>query len=345
MQIPTEALTNAMRPAADILRGKPTTETPRYLKIEAAKNRLTLSANDSNQSSITEVPCEGDLKPMCISFFNLQNIVPLFNDKVTMEAHGTQLRIKSNGNYMLNIIDPKEFVDIKTDKMPKIGVNCADLADCIDRVKFASRREDSRVTLYGAGIILSAKQMTVKASTGLVFARMEKASIAADCEVMVPFPFIQNTITALRNTGAVLSVSESRISVSFDGGMYSCGLLGVKFPTSYNGMETAKRSALGTFKPMEWLPIFRSIYAMAGEDGKVRCDVVIENGRAKFEGKQGSVDTKITKLAKRLKVNAATFIDCLEAFGDAEVKASVTPDSAFLMEHGELLVATTQLRD
>lgn len=345
MQITTEALTNAMRPAADILRGKPTTDAPRYLKIEAAKNRLTLSANDNNQSSITEVPCDGDLKPMCVTFFSLQNIMPLFNDKVTMEAHGTQLRIKSNGNYMLNIIDPKEFVEIKTDKMPKVAVNCADLAECIDRVKFASRREDSRVTLYGAGVILSAKKMTVKASTGLVFARMEKASIAADAEFMVPYPFIQNTISALRNPGAVLSVSDNRISVAFDGGMYACSLLGVKFPTSYNGMETAKRSALGSFKPLEWLPIFRSIYAMAGEDGKVRCDVVIENGRAKFEGKQGSVDTKITKLAKRIKVNAATFIDCLEVFGDAEVKSSVTPDSAFMMEQGELLVATTQLRD
>lgn len=345
MQITTEALTNAMRPAADILRGKPTTDTPRYLKIESAKNRLTLSANDSNQSSVTEVPCEGDLKPMCIPFFNLQNIMPLFNDKVTMEMHGTQLWIKSNGNYMLNFVDPKEFPAIPKDKMTKIGVNCVDLAHCMDRVKFASRREDSRINLFGVGVILSAKKMEVKASTGLVYARMLKAVIAADCEFMVPFPFVHNTINALRSAGSVLSVSENRIQVDFDGGMYACSLLGVKFPTSYNGMETAKRSALGEFKPLEWLPIFRSIYAMAGEDGKLRCDVIIESGRAKFEGKQGSVDTKITKLSKRLKVNAATFIDCLEAFGDAEVKASVTPDSAFLMEHGELLVATTQLRD
>jgi DNA polymerase III sliding clamp (beta) subunit (PCNA family) len=59
MKIPRDQLATALKPASDILRAKPTQDSPRYLKVEAAKGKLKLSANDSNQSAITEVDCEG----------------------------------------------------------------------------------------------------------------------------------------------------------------------------------------------------------------------------------------------------------------------------------------------
>lgn len=345
MKITRELLTTALQPAADILRVKISSDSPRYLKVEAVKNKLTLSANDGGQSAVSEVECEGELKPLCLPFHNLQNLMPLFVENVTMESTGTNLKIRSSGNFSLNTFPTDQFTAIALDKLTKLGVNCIDLADCVDRVQFASRKEDSRVNLYGVNVKLSAKKIITEASTGLFYARMEKASIAADGEFMIPYPFVSNVVTNLRNAGAVLSVSQNKISVAFDGGCYACSLLGVPFPNNFNtGIDKGKRSKIGEFKPSEWLPIFRSIFNMSGEEGKLRCDVTIEAGRLKYDGKQGSVDTKIDKLSKKLRLNASTFIGCLEAFDAGECKASISSDDALVLEQGDLTVATTQLR-
>lgn len=342
MKIPLELLNVALKPAADILRAKATKDAPRYLKVEASKNRLRLSANDGSQSAVTDVECDGDLAPVLIPFAKLQNIIALFGENVTMEVSGSTLRIRSKGTFALNTVDIKEFVEVKSEKMPKIAVNCVDLADCVDRVKFASRVEDSRTNLYGVNVKLSAKQIVAEASTGLIFATMEKASIAADCEFLIPYPFIANVISNLRAPGAVLSVTENRISIAFDSGCYACSLLGVKFPNMLEALNVKPKS-IGEFKPADWLPAFRGIYALAGEDGKLRTDVTIEEGRLKYQ-KQDSVDTKIDKLSAPLRLNAGTFISCLEAFGDSPVKAFLTANKAFMLRGGDLMVATTQLQ-
>lgn len=344
MKLTTELLNVALRPVSDILRGKSTTGAPQYLKMEANKNRLHLSANDGQQSAETEVECEGDLKPMCIPFASLQNILPLFGENVSMDASEKTLRIRSKGSYTLNTVDTKEFLEIKNDKMNKLGVNCVDLADCIDRVKFASRKEDSRANLFGVNVRLSAKKIVAEAATGLIFSKMEKASIAADAQFLIPYPFVSNVVNNLRNAGAVLSVSENRISVAFDAGCYACSLYGIKFPDSYMNLDASKGASIGEFKPAEWLPIFRSIYSMAGEEGKLRCDVRIDAGKLKYEGPQGVVDVKIDKLSKPLHLNASTFIACLEAFEDNPCKATVSKDQALILSYQDLTVATTQLR-
>ena len=346
MKISLELLTAALKPAADILRAKAAKDTPRYLKVEASSNSLRLSANDASQSVIMDVACDGELKPFCVPFLNLQNIMPLFGENVSMDLTDKTLKIRSKGSFSLNIVDVKEFVDIKTEKAPKIAVNCVDLADCIDAVKFASRVEDSRVNLFGVNVRLTAKAVLAEASTGHIFAKMEKASIAADCEFLIPFPFIANVVSNLRNPGAVLSVSESRISIAFDNGCYACSLFGVKFPQMIHQLEE-KPKLIGEFKPADWLPTFRSVYSMAGEEGKLRTDVTIEDGRLKYQGPQGTVDTKIDKLSKPLRLNAGTFIGCLEAFGDNSCKAYTNASDAFLMRAGagDLMVATTQLKN
>lgn len=343
MKIPRDQLITALKPASDILRAKPTQDSPRYLKMEAEKGKLKLSANDSSQSAISETECDGDLKPVCVPFANLQNLVPLFGENVTMDVDKTVLKIRSSGNFSLNTAPVSEFQAITLDKMKKIAVNCADLADCINHVKFASRREDSKPSLYGVTVRLSAKKIVAEASTGLLFACMEKAGIAVDCEFIVPFPFLDNVITNLRNTGAVLSVSNNRIAIEFDGGCYLCSFLECPVqPSMMRHFE--ERKSIGDFMPHELIPIFRGINNMTTGDEKMCPRVMIDAGRLNFTGTQGSVDTKVAKFSKPLKLNAATFIGCLEAFEPEKCKASISDGLALVMEQGELTVATSQLR-
>jgi hypothetical protein len=344
MKLTKELLAQALKPAADILRAKASSDVPRYLKLEAANGRFKISANDQNQSSVTEVDCEGDLKPVCVTLGSIQTILPLFGESVTIEMSGANLKIRSQGTFLLNTFSANEFPTIPTDKMPKVGVNCSDLADCMDKVKFASRKEDSRTNLYGVCIKLSPKKIVTMAATGIIFAKIEKAAIAPACEILVPYPFVANLVSSLRNVGAVLCCSSNRVKVEFDGGMYECGLFDAKFPAMLENLETAKRTGIGSFKPVEWLPVFRSIFSMAGEEGKLRSDVIIDGGCLEHKGAGGSVNVKIDKLTRKLNLNASTFIECLEAFGDDECKAFVTADGALILEKGDLMVATTQLR-
>jgi hypothetical protein len=92
------------------------------------------------------------------------------------------------------------------------------------------------------------------------------------------------------------------------------------------------------------IPIIRGINNMTMGEEKMCPRVFIDAGRLTFAGTQGSVDTKVEKLSKPLKLNASTFIGCLEAFEPAKCKAYISSGSpALVMEQGDLVVVTSQL--
>jgi hypothetical protein len=105
-----------------------------------------------------------------------------------------------------------------------------------------------------------------------------------------------------------------------------------------------ERKSIGEFVPAELVPIIRGINNMTTGEEKMCPRVFIDAGRLNFQGTKGSVNTKVDKLSKPLKLNASTFIGCLEAFGLDKCKAFLTKDTALIMEQGDLIVATTQLR-
>lgn len=344
MKISNEDFATVLAPAAAILKGKATQEAPRYLRIEATKGRLKLSAHFDNQSSITEVDCDGDLKPLCVQFHLLQNINPLFDKNITMDWSGNgNLQIKSRGNFSIGSMPENFYSEMPLEKMNKIAVNCADLAECIDKVKFCSRSTDERPTLYGVTVRLSPKRIIAEASTGLAMASMTKASISVEAEFLIPYPFVENISNALKKDGAVLLVSKTKMGVEFDGGCYMCSFLEVE-PQKSMLRHFEKRKAIGEVTPAEWAPIFRSVNAMATDGEKMSPRVFIEAGRLKYEGIQGTVDAKVDKLTKPLKLNASTFLPCLESFSEATCKASIAEGDALVLEQGDYLLATTQLR-
>jgi hypothetical protein len=217
-----------------------------------------------------------------------------------------------------------------------------DLADCIDRVKFASRKEDSRPNIFGVTVRLTPKTVTAEASTGLIFAFMERKSISVDAEFLIPFPFVENIVTSLRNPGAVLSISKTKIAIEFEGGCYLCSFLECE-PIKSMLRHFAERKAIGEITSRDWVPIFRGINNMASGDEKNCPRVLIDAGLLEYVGTQGTVSKKIEKLSKPLKLNASTFLGCLEAFGDGKSKAFIGGD-ALVIEQGDLIVATSQLR-
>src|ERR1700744_5695858 len=347
MKIPNELFQQALRSTSSIASLRPSADDGiKYIKLEAARERFKMTGNGSGNYAFAEIECDGDLKPICVAAHSLKNIAQLFDKNVVMDLTGSTLKIRSGGSYTLNTVSTDEFPTIPLDKLTKIGVNCKDLAECIDAVKFAIRTSDERPGLYGVNIKLAAKTLIAQATTGIIIARMEKAGIAAECEYLIPYPFVGNFISALRNDGAVLSASDARVLVEYENGCYSCTLATHKFPALDNQLK-GKHPKIGEFKPVEWLSTFRKILAMAGGDGKLRCDVTVKDGRMKYDGKQGSVDRATDKLSKILRLNASTFTACLEAFGDNKVVASMydqeSGGGALRLDHGDLTVLSTQV--
>lgn len=318
--------------------------SPSLILLEAASGLFRMAASDGGEYAIAEIECEGDLNPVCVPSQSLQNIALLFGENVTIDKKENRVLVRSSGSYVMNGVASDQFTTPTLDNLTKVGVNCQDLVEGIERVKFASAKQDARPGLFGVHCRLLPTEIICSASTGLAMARYQKSSICAEGDFLIPHPFVGNMVAALKQDGAVLSVSDKRLLVSFTGGCYSCALTEAKFPD----METPikrEHPDIGEFKPSEWLPVFRTILGMAGENGKMRCEVNIDGGRVKYQGESGSVDRAIDKLSKPLRLNAATFTSCLEAFKDQTVTASLYGDGeAFRMDCGELAVLTTQLK-
>lgn len=343
MKIENELFQSALQTIGAIAKSKGHADAPSLVRLEADKGVFRMTANEGGEYAMTEMKCEGELKPVCVASQNLQTIAVLFDKNVTIDKKENRVLIRSGGSYAMNGVSADQFVGLPLDKMTKIGVNCHDLVEGIDRVKFASAKVDARPSLFGVHCRLAPTEIICSASTGLAMARYQKASISAEADFLIPYPFVGNMISALKQDGAVLSVSDKRLMVSFTGGCYSCALMEGKFPDTEK-MISQKHPKIGEFKPSEWLPVFRTILGMAGESGKMRCDANIKDGRIKYEGESGAVDRAIDKLSKPLRLNAATFTPCLEAFDDSVCKASLYEDGALCLEQGGLMVLSTQLR-
>lgn len=344
MKVENDKFQESLRATSAISREK-SSDGVKLLKVESAKGVFRMTANEGGQYAVVEIECEGDLKPTLVPAHKIENLALLFDKSVSIDLVEGRVRIRSSGSIYHVPIQSKveEFPEVPKETLTKLGVNCVDLADCIDMVKFASKKTDERPTLYGVNVTLSPTKIVADASTGLVMAHVEKASVAVDGVFLIPYPFINNVVTALRKTGAVLSVTETRIMVEYEGGCYSCALLASKFPNFNSGMGT-KHPQIGKFNPSTWLATFRSILNMAGEEGKLSCAVSVKEGRVKYEGTQGVIDRPTDKLTKGLQLNATTFVAVLEAFGDVEVKASVYENGSLRLDHGDLTVFSTQLR-
>ena len=336
---------SALRSVSSIARGRATEDSVKLLKLEASHKTFRMSANDTGQYAVAEIECDGELSPICVAAHSLQNISALFGEEITMfSAQSVHLKIESNGNFNLNTMPVDQFTEIPTEKLTKIGVNCVDLAECVDKVQFAARKSDDKPALHGVFVRLMPTKMIIQAHTGQTMAVMEKASISATAEFIVPLDFVPNVVNALQCEGAVLSVSPTRILIEHATGCYSCVLVDDKFP-NMDAQLVAEHPSIGEFNPRDWLPVFRAVVAMGGKDGSIRTDVHIAEGRITSQSSQGAVDRSIDKLDKPLRLNAATFIPCLEAFDDGICKASLYDEfGAFRVEQGELSVLSTQLR-
>jgi len=154
-------------------------------------------------------------------------------EESTLELKDNMLTVTCGQSvWKLATMPAGEFPDAPKDAFKRIGVNCADLAECIENVTWAAD-PDANVIPYAKHLLhirLTPTEMLAEASNSKVLARCRKAAISAEADITVPSSFSGGLLTALRENGAVLSIGNNYIQVEHEGGSYACKLGEAKYP-------------------------------------------------------------------------------------------------------------------
>src|ERR1700743_1146086 len=122
MRIPKSTLLGAIEFPSSIVKSKLTIPAYSHLLLKASEKRLSITACDSDQNSVSEVDCEGDLEPCCVSCSSLNNIAMLFGEKVEMSLKSGKLEVESGGSFSLNILPSEQFPSWNKEGLRAVGV-------------------------------------------------------------------------------------------------------------------------------------------------------------------------------------------------------------------------------
>lgn len=320
------------------------------IRARATNGALFLSACDLDQSLSLELACDGDLPEMAISASKLDHLISGASDDVEFSCYNGRLLIVSGFKAEIGVADASEFSEIKMEKSKKLGVNCDDLADAIESVKWcAASKRNHRDNLKCVHVKLTDTLMMCEAADGKNMARVSKSAICAKAEFLIPVAVTVRMVWALRQDGAVVSISENAIAVTFSGGAYVCKLMEMIYPNYDNGMKEYEFHKLGT------------INAKALRDAMGGClflcppnetpGIAIELSKdglwfgTKFSGDMMERTLPGDFASRKLNMNGESLSECLSAFdGDVELLADKDDWSPLLIWAGDLVVYTMQTR-
>lgn len=346
MKITKQSLFYAVEFPSSIVKQKASNAMFSYLSIGAAKNRLSAAACDCDQYCTSEADCDGTMETVCVSCSHFKSLSPLFSEEVEISLKDGKMHIASSGKFILGTLSSDtSFATWNNVKPVKIGVDCATLKTCIERVAFASHKSSARGGIWGVHVVTCEQFILAEACNGKDLARIKTKAIAAKSDFLIPLDFVPNFCKALARDGAILILSENTIGVSFTSGEYYCKRCESAF-LDVSPFAQWTRNPIGDITPSNWIPIVRTALGMSGEDANTRVDLTINNGTIASTGKNFSVSVNSSdKLdGGELKLNAVTFLRCLEAFNGENAKVSLCEENrAIVLEQGGLTVITSQL--
>lgn len=232
MKILKSNLLPALESACKIAGRKNSLPILNSVMLAAAGNRLSISATDLEQRIVEHVECEGEIGALCLNSKRIFDAIKFSGDEIEIGTKGNnRVFCKSSNLFELASLNPDEFPPIKPEsKLKQIGVNCADLAACIDAVKHAASVDETRQVICSVYISGSAEHLTALATCGKLIAERNIKSISAEFETFIPSNVIDGVSAALKKKGASLWLSENEVKVTHDSGEISARLVEGQFP-------------------------------------------------------------------------------------------------------------------
>lgn len=245
MKLDSAPLRSALDLLKPIVKGR-TIPILNCVRLEAKRNRLTITASDIDQFQTAKVECEDDLDALCVNAQHLSCCIPA-EGIVRFKSSDNQLEIKHGKSvFKLNIQDAAEFPPMPETKDCKLqGIQCKDLAEGIKAVAWAVEPEEliSQI-LTSVHVAPKAKMLTVEATNRKELASFDRPLICPVFEMLLPGDFAARASDCLLQKGAELKLSDRAIYITHDSGSYWCKQMEGKYPAT-DFVRAFKTSELG----------------------------------------------------------------------------------------------------
>jgi DNA polymerase-3 subunit beta len=177
--------------------------------LEAADNRLTITATDLDQSIRTS--CEAKVKKpgaCTIPARKLYDYIKLLPDGELsiklMENHWVQIRLGRSNTKMVGMARANFPAVASFPKAGALRLPTATLRTMINKTIFAVANEESRYTLNGALLVVKAGSLTMVATDGHRLAHIEKAgenlAVSGEKRLLIPRKTLSELQSLLSNT-------------------------------------------------------------------------------------------------------------------------------------------------
>lgn len=323
MKTEAKKLTNALNRLKPIIGRRNTLPILSCVKIYAKNGLLQIEASNLDEHQIEQVECEGELKPCCADFGQLNAAIGGSAVEITLDK--TTITIKCGyGTATLGVLDAEEFPALpKMGKVEKIGVSGTDLANSISKVAWAASTDEVRYMLQSVYIEGTAKMLSCVATNSRNLALIDLPAISATFKLVAPSNFVPNVISSLARDGAVLGSSESHISIEHSSGSYACKQIDGNYP-NYRQAIPAKPKLLGAALVAELVDALSRCNFLADPSrNPVALLTFTKSGlEIRFTGKNSQLEMLVAGefMAHDASMDAASFLTCLKAFKSESVK-------------------------
>lgn len=185
------------------------------IHLEATGGRCVVRATDLDCYATASCECEGELQAVCIRGSQLFALVQQATGEISLSlAANNKLSLKANGVAMLAAspaVDMPEF--------PKgaksIGLSTEDLHECLSQVVWAADpNNNDRPLIRGVWCKTSPKSITCAATSGKEIGYVNRPTICATSEFVIPATSAPMLIEALQVEGSDYAINDKFVIAS-----------------------------------------------------------------------------------------------------------------------------------
>lgn len=223
------------------------------VKIEAKNNRFKISSTDLDAWSVAETDCDGDLEAVCVSADKFRQQAGYANSSITMSLEKNN-RLNFNSGFKVQIagLAGDEYPPLPDGKAKVVGVNCGDLADCIESVYWAAH-PDNNDTLHIVDIKLTGKAILATGTDRKMLAFNLHPAVTPETAFAFPPENAKALAVALRCDKATLSLTDKHIIAKHDSGCFMVRLCDHKYADFSKYIQAEKWTRLGEIESVQEL--------------------------------------------------------------------------------------------
>lgn len=347
----SKSLFSAFRRVSGLAVGRVTIPILACVRLEATAGILSISASNLDAFATASCDFEGDLAPICVRASALAALISNASGVIEMEVMpNTKLKVKGAGLGMLETLPAADFP-----KWPEIGIaiglSTTELAECLRAVSWCAGSDDtSRPLLNCVGVHTGARFIRCSATTGRQLAYMDRPTIAADSEFVMPASQCAILANALEMDACDLHLTPNFITARSPALQVSVKLADLGKFYDITRVYAQDRAEVGTLDVAQFVEALGTVLAIAdntmlGSFARTKLEATESGMEISYHG-PNEFNTVIPGTFQPFSMyfNPNLLHDSLKVIGGPAVRLdSFANGMAFVA--GDLIVATSRLNN